>query len=292
VNGRRLDGARAIAIAPKGRNIYVTADYFGVVALKDTGRLVQLPGRRGCVVEEDRACTPGRTLSGDEAKSITLSPDGRYAYVAVGLGPRSHPRATLAVLKRVRGGGLRELPGRRGCLVVRPPRDQGRHRSYPTCTERRAFGDTAASAITPDGRLLYVTGNNSIATFRRDRRSGALSQPRGASGCVSYNGRGGCTPSPNLRAPTDIAVAPDGLHVYVASRFAVSVYMRRGTTLRRVRGRAGCANVNGRAGCTHGRGLYDVALNVTPSADGRHLYTGVGGDCCDLDGRLVIFGLR
>jgi hypothetical protein len=80
--------------------------------------------------------------------------------------------------------------------------------------------------------------------------------------------------------------------VYVASRFAVSVYVRRGTTLRRVRGRLGCVNVNARAGCSRGRGLHDFEINVAPSADGRHLYAGVGGSCCDLDGRLAIFGVR
>jgi hypothetical protein len=56
---------------------------------------------------------------------------------------------------------------------------------------------------------------------------GSLVQLGGPTGCISTSG-GACSQSPLLKGAWDVKVSPDGLNVYVASRYsnAVLVYAR------------------------------------------------------------------
>ena len=81
------------------------------------------------------------------------------------------------------------------------------------------FLGSSALAMSPDGRNVYVASSrsNAIAVFRRDARTGALTQRRGAAGCISDGGASGCARAIGLLGPNSVAVSPDGRNVYATA---------------------------------------------------------------------------
>jgi len=130
----------------------------------------------------------------------------------------------------------------------------------------------AAIAISPDGAHVYVagSGSNAVAIFARDADTGAL-HPAG----VVRDGRG----VQGLDQPGDIALSPNGAHVYVAGfdDDALSVFSRDAVTGRLrfiavMRDRV--AGVRGLGG----------AVSVVVSGDGTSVYV-AGRE----DDSLVVF---
>lgn len=212
---------------------------------------------------------------------MVASADGRSVYVA--------GRTSFAVFARGRGGALRQLGGRQGCvdyrLLVPEPRANAR------CSKGKLLWPTSA-APSPDGRNLYVAswaddphGDRSdnysdLAVFARDRRSGAVRQLPGRAGCLGPSSRGGCATGRGLFGPQSVVVSPDGRNVYVGSFGGLAAFARnpRSGALRQLRGAAGCMLApGGAAGCSHRgalRGLWPAVL--APSADGRNVYALAG----------------
>ena len=87
------------------------------------------------------------------------------------------------------------------------------------CAAGRFLTSPQDVAISPDGRFAYAAsfGNHAVAVFRRNRRTGALSQLRGRRGCVHHRpadpGRGACTRARALGGPVSIAISPRGQNV-------------------------------------------------------------------------------
>jgi DNA-binding beta-propeller fold protein YncE len=176
-------------------------------------------------------------------------------------------------------GTLAQLQGAGGCLVDRSkPNRAG-------CTRVRALNGPApflgseAIAISPDGRNVYVAASrsNAIAVFRRNARTGRLTQGAGAAGCIAADGAGGCAKAVELEGPNSVAVSADGKSVYATSldSDAVDVFLRNPRTgaLRQATDDKGCiANVT-TSGCTLGRAL-DGPDVVSVSPDGRNVYVG------------------
>ncbi len=52
--------------------------------------------------------------------------------------------------------------------------------------------DAFGVAVSPDGKSVYVasTASDAVARLNRNTTTGAITQPAGAAGCVSENGRG------------------------------------------------------------------------------------------------------
>jgi DNA-binding beta-propeller fold protein YncE len=109
-----LNNASSIAVSPDGRHVYATIQDMGdapgaVIAFerkRRTGALTQLPGARGCIVNDGPSPRPGcataRALK--QPSQIVLSGDGGSAYVTT--------NSAVAVLARDRGTGtLTQLPG-------------------------------------------------------------------------------------------------------------------------------------------------------------------------------------
>ncbi len=75
-----------------------------------TGRLTQLPGRRGCVAHLGAGpCAPARALA--RPSSLAISPDGRNVYVTA-----AGSNALSVFARNRRTGALTQLQGERGCL--------------------------------------------------------------------------------------------------------------------------------------------------------------------------------
>ena len=125
---------------------------------------------------------------------------------------------------RARQGALAQLGGPGGCLVDRSAPATG-------CATARAlkgpgpFMGSRAIALSPDGRNVYVASSRSdaIAVFRRNPRTGKLTQPRGAAGCIAAKGAAHCATAIGLDGPNSVAVSPDGRNVYATARGANTI---------------------------------------------------------------------
>lgn len=180
--------------------------------------------------------------------------------------------------KKPAPGTLTQLPGERGCLVDRSTSADG-------CELARAlkgpgpFMGSRAIALSPNGQNVYVASSRSdaIAIFRRDASTGALTQLRGADGCIAVKGASGCATAVGLDGPNSVAVSPDGLSVYATSRASntVSVFRRNRSTgaLTQLPAGAGCISGLPVPNCANGRALVAPDV-VVVSPDGRNVYVG------------------
>jgi DNA-binding beta-propeller fold protein YncE len=185
----------------------------------------------------------------------------------------SHPPVTTL-------GTLVQLSGSSGCLVDRSAPRAG-------CQSVRAlrgpapFLGSEAIAISPDGRNVYVasSASNAIAVFRRNARTGHLTQGTGIAGCIAAQGAGGCATGVGLEGPNSVAVSPDGRNVYATSlnSNAIDVFARNSSTGALTQAGAsaggGCIANAPTSGCRTGRAL-DGPDVVVVSPDGRNAYVG------------------
>ncbi len=124
----------------------------------------------------------------------------------------------------------------------------------------RGLRGASQSAISADGANVYVVGalDDAVVVFERDPATGVLD-------FLEYhqNGAGGVE---NLRSPTDVAVSPDGRHVYVTSELDDSLVVFRRVSFGRL-GFAGSyvSSVNGIFG-------IGGASAVAVSPDGTLVY--------------------
>lgn len=161
--GRGLAGPVDLAVTPDGRNVYTASSVGDAIAIltrdRATGALSQAAGRAGCISQDGGGgrCIAGRAL--DEVWGVAVSPDGLNVYGVSAkvnmLGAMARDRST---------GRLSQLPGRHGCFI----RGRG---GLLGCPEGRGLTVAVAVAVSPDGRNVYVTSEDSylgsVAIFRR-----------------------------------------------------------------------------------------------------------------------------
>ncbi len=156
--GVQISGANAVAIAPAGRDVYVTSllsnsvTSFGRAA---PGTLTQKPGTSGCLIFlRSAGCSFGRALVAPEG--LAISPEGSSVYVA------AFKTGAIDVLDRERESGVvNQKAGKAGCLAL----------SNPDCGPGRALKGVSSIAVSPDGRYVYSTAfaSNAVDIFRRSR---------------------------------------------------------------------------------------------------------------------------
>jgi DNA-binding beta-propeller fold protein YncE len=266
VRARALGGPAALALSPRGANLYVAAagsDALSVFARnRRTGGLRQLAGVAGCFSQRPGAgCTLVRAMN--EPTSIAVSPNGSRVYVT----GRRFPSA-VAIFERAEDGSLTQPAGAAGCVS---------HRGGSECSVARGLASPEEVAVTPDSRHVLVAASRSNAVVVLHANPDGLSQADGAAGCIARGGGSeGCGVGKALAGPVDLAVSPDGRFVYAASSIAdaVAILRRDRATgvLTQSLTRAGCISQSGGGGlCTRGRGLDEV-WGISVSADGRNLY--------------------
>jgi DNA-binding beta-propeller fold protein YncE len=133
---------------------------------------------------------------------------------------------------------------------------------------------------------VYATsdGYDAVAVFSRNTGTGVLTQLTSTSACVSETGSGGtCADGLALDGAYNVAISPDGTHVYVGSYVSggVAAFSRgkSNSALTQFTGTAACITETGTGGlCVDGKGILGTR-EVALSPDGESLY--VAGDTND-----------
>lgn len=182
------------------------------------GSVHQASGKAGCYTSDGSSeAGPGtchNIRGGDHSTTLTISPDGHFAYL-VGYGDSPGIPPVLSVLRRdSKNGTLKQLPGKSGCFS----RDGLSEDGPNTCSKARDLdtGDATSIVISSDGRYLYVASQyepaskpiGGIAIFKRNRTTGTLHQLSGKAGCVSSNGASQNGPRTCARARGRLRLQP------------------------------------------------------------------------------------
>ncbi len=258
-----------------------------------TGGLAQLTGKAGCISQDGGSagvpdkCRKGRAIDSGDRRSLALSADGRFLYDASqDDGSMVSTDGAIAVFKRnPKNGKLIQLPGRAGCVSTDGESNEG----PGTCAVGRAMeGGIASVVLSPDQKNLYGTtcpshgDHPGIAIFKRNPKSGRISQLTGNSGCITEDGAtqtsiSGCAKAPNLSQVFEIGFAEKFVYAPNREDDLVAVMSRLPSgALKPVAGKAGCINDSGAGAlgvgtCNKGKGFNDVE-RVVVSRDARFLY--------------------
>lgn len=243
--------------------------FAGSSVFAEPGGLTQERSPRVCISETGSVgCTDGHTLK--TAMSVAVSPDGHHVYVGA---PNSHGLAAFS--RNGTTGLLTQLATPAGCVTESG--DGG-------CAVGRSITTIRTMAFSADGKHVYAAAqfSNAVAAFTRNRRTGALTQLPGTTGCISETGSDGlCIDGRGLDDAWGVAVSPDGRNVYVTGNVsaAITIFARNQTTgaLTQLPGTAGCISETGSDGeCTDGRALKG-ASTVVVSEDGKFVYVAGSG---------------
>jgi DNA-binding beta-propeller fold protein YncE len=206
--GHGLGNVYSVGVSPDSENVYVTAQGTNSIARFNrnttNGALNQPAGAAGCVSETAAdGCADGHGLKGPT--EVDMSPNGRTLYVASYF---SH--AVVRLNRNPTTGEIMEPIGVSGCVS---------ETGAGACTDGHGLLGPAGIAVSPDGKNVYAGSfdGNGVARFDRNRISGAIAQPAGATGCMNQTGSEGCAAGHAFSHPKGIAVSPDGTSVYLAS---------------------------------------------------------------------------
>jgi 6-phosphogluconolactonase (cycloisomerase 2 family) len=275
---RGLVWAFWVAVSPDGRNVYASGGIGNSIAVfsrrQSDGALTQLAGPAGCVRNRKGGTTQGGPPPEQSGcalvdnlvypRTILVSPDGRFLYAATFDG-----RTITTFARDPATGALTPLPN--GCVSQAPK---------PGCGPATTLAGATDLAMSRDGRFLYATAfkGNAVVGFTRDPQTGLLTQLPAPGGCLAATATPACASSRGLKGAYNLALSPNGRHLYVASRSrggalaALTVDPATGA-LSQATGRAGCAAAHGSHGCAAARGLAG-ARGVAVSPDGRTVYAG------------------
>jgi hypothetical protein len=301
-DGSSLDGAgtcrrarlldtgdgHSLAISRDGRFLYGASqdnDAAGVTIFKrnrDSGKLRQLSGKRGCIDPDGaHGCAKGREV--DDSASVHISPDQRFLYVS---NYNSAPTGGIAVFRRnLRNGTLHQLSGKDGCVTQDGTTDTT-GTAHPC---RAAAGlDEVFEVGAPDNRFVYAPNRTDdlVPVLKRNGRGGLVQLP-GKAGCISDTGAssagpGTCRKGHGLDDAERVVPSKGGRFLYIqgfnGDVTAMAVLRRnlKDGSLSEAAGPNSCisqdgSGVDGANTCQDGRAL-DGGYAGDLSADGKTLY--------------------
>ena len=254
-----LDDARAVALSPDGKSLYVASATPATVttftADSRNGLLQQLNLSAGCLTSIAQAdCGAARALEG--ASAVAVSPDGLHVYVAAAAA------GAVASFARQPNGSLVQLVGIAGCVTT-------------TLTPGCANAPALAGAERSRSRRTVASPTSVRPTRTPSRCSRATPRPvastplPGAAGCLRAN-RTGCTPVTGVDSPSAIALSPDGASLYVTSTAGTLTSFQRDVaagTLTQLPPGSGCLSDGAYPDCTPIGGLARASA-VVVSPDG------------------------
>ncbi len=235
-----LDFAMSVTVSPDGKHLYATSQLDDAVAV--FSRNSTMGALTFVEVQRDGV---GGVDGLDFARSVTVSPDGKHVYAAgagddaVAVFSRNTTTGALTFVE-VQKDGVGGVDGLFGAWSV---------------------------TVSPDGKTLYAAGafDDAVAVFSRNTTTGALTFVE-----VQKDGVGGVD---GLNGAYSVSVSPDGKHLYAAGAFddAVAVFSRNSTT-------GALTFVEVQKDGVGGVDGLDLAVSVTVSPDGKHLYAAGAGD--------------
>lgn len=173
---------------------------------------------------------------------------------------------------------LQQLKGKMGCaagprsaICTRTPYDHGPIQPVADPSNRLVYGITSyKGAATVAAYIQYPDGH--VLSLRPP--GGCVRRPAGTKKARAY-----CRPGRAMRRPVDLAMAPDGEHLYVLTHGSevlgdggvVTLQRYPNGTIRQPAGEAGCITQQARAGCAKGRSM-DQGERMAMSLDGTSLY--------------------
>jgi 6-phosphogluconolactonase (cycloisomerase 2 family) len=267
IDGTGLSGVRAVDVAPGGKHVYVAAQSSDAIALfkrnKTTGVLKQFADPNDCIADSAGECKNGTGLL--QANDLEVSPDGRFVYVS------GYGSDAIASFRRDRRTGkLKQLADPNDCIAE----------TAGECRDAVGLSGPSAVVVSPDGKHLYTasssgSANGAVAAFKRNKRTGALKQLADPNDCIAQT-PGDCADGTGLLTATDVAITPDGAHVYVAAPNAdggaVAAFSRNSQTgaLTQLPDPGDCVSQNG------GECVDEISIaganSLVVSPDGAYVY--------------------
>ena len=194
-DGHGLEFPNWVAVSPDGKSVYVASSAINAVARLNrnttTGAISQPAGAAGCVSDDGAGpCANGHAL--EYAASVAVSPDNKSVYVAS--------------FDKRRRGALRSQHDHWGDPPARRrPRLHQRERGGTLPRRPRARRRRSRWRPAPDGKSVYVASSQQAVQRRGAPHPqpdhGAITQPAGATGCVSEDGAGNCVDGYGLYFP-------------------------------------------------------------------------------------------
>ncbi len=265
-----LMGAAYVVVSRDGKHVYVGAMYRGIAVFArdpSTGRLTQLPGEDGCLLQFGGGPTGCVDIVGPIGPTfMAMSPDGRTLYASALNGD-----AVGIFARDTTTGVLTQLPQPAGCVA-----ENG---DGVECTAAIGLGGVDAMVVSRSGKQLYAASidSDAVAIFDRDRTTGALTQLPGIDGCIAENGDGiTCADAVGLDGPRTIAISKTGRQVYVGSFVSdtIAIFTRnsRTGTLTQLPAPDGCLQNDGDGVTCRAAMSMNAPTSIALSKDGRHAY--------------------
>ena len=256
---RGLDDARAVALSPDGRSLYVAAATPASVTAfsvaPGNGLLQQLNLSAGCLASVEQDGLRRRSRARPAPRRSRSRPT-----TSTSTWPRRRP---------VRSRASRASRTARSCSSSASPA-ASTATAVAGCDGGPPLAGADAIAISPDGRFVYVAAAtaDALLAFSRDAATGRLTPLAGAAGCLRAN-RTNCAPVTGIDGPSAIAITPDGTSLYVSSATAgtITAFQRdvNTGTLTQLAPGAGCLSDVALADCTPIGGLARASsVVVTP----------------------------